>query len=83
MPADNLVRALRIFHGETQEDLARAIGRSRQTVSAIENGRWQPSLRTMQDIARHFRVAVDVVFPAVHVEERQDLVARVLVRQDA
>jgi putative transcriptional regulator len=54
----NSIRALRFTHGEmTQAQLAERIGVTRQTVIAIEQGRYSPSLEMAFQIARVFRVA--------------------------
>ena len=59
----NSIRALRFAHGEmTQADLAERIGVTRQTVIAIEQGRYSPSLEMAFQIARVFRVPLDEVF---------------------
>lgn len=59
----NAIRALRFAHGEmTQADLADRIGVTRQTVIAIEQGRYSPSLELAFQIARVFGVALDEVF---------------------
>lgn len=59
----NTIRALRFAHGEmTQADLARRIGVTRQTVIAIEQGRYSPSLEMAFQIARVFGAALDDVF---------------------
>jgi putative transcriptional regulator len=59
----NRVRSLRFTHGEmTQADLAERIGVTRQTVIAIEQGRYSPSLEMAFQIARVFGVALDDVF---------------------
>lgn len=59
----NSIRALRFAHGEmTQAALAERIGVTRQTVIAIEQGRYSPSLEMAFQIARVFRVALDDVF---------------------
>ena len=59
----NSIRALRFAHGEmTQADLAKRIGVTRQTVIAIEQGRYSPSLEMAFQIARVFGVALDAVF---------------------
>ncbi len=59
----NSIRALRFAHGEmTQADLADHIGVSRQTVIAIEQGRYSPSLEMAFQIARVFNVPLDTVF---------------------
>ena len=59
----NEIRALRASHGEmTQAELADRIGVTRQTVIAIEQGRYSPSLELAFQIARVFGVALDAVF---------------------
>ncbi|MCP2350967.1 helix-turn-helix transcriptional regulator [Nonomuraea roseoviolacea] len=59
----NRIRALRFEHGEmTQADLADRIGVTRQTVIAIEQGRYSPSLEMAFLIARVFGVPLDDVF---------------------
>ncbi len=59
----NSIRALRLAHGEmTQADLAGRIGVTRQTVIAIEQGRYSPSLEMAFQIARVFGVPLDDVF---------------------
>ena len=64
----NAIRALRFANGEmTQADLADRIGVTRQTVIAIEQGRYSPSLEMAFRIARVFDVPLDDVFqyPAI------------------
>ena len=59
----NRIRALRFEHGEmTQQTLADRIGVSRQTVNAIEGGKYAPSLEVAFRIARVFGVAIEEVF---------------------
>ena len=59
----NTIRALRFANGEmTQADLAGRIGVSRQTVIAIEQGRYSPDLEMAFQIARAFGVHLDDVF---------------------
>jgi len=59
----NSIRALRFAAGEmTQADLARQIGVTRQTVIAIEQGRYSPSLEMAFQLARVFGVPLDQVF---------------------
>jgi putative transcriptional regulator len=59
----NSIRALRFAHGEmTQAELAERIGVTRQTVIAIEQGRYSPSLEIAFRIGRVFGVAIDDVF---------------------
>lgn len=59
----NRIRALRFEHGElTQAQLADAIDVTRQTIIAIEQGRYSPSLEMAFQIARVFGVGLDEVF---------------------
>ena len=59
----NRIRALRFAHDEmTQAQLAQHIGVTRQTVIAIEQGRYSPSLEMAFQIARVFKVPLDGVF---------------------
>ena len=59
----NSIRALRFAHGEmTQAQLADRIGVTRQTIIAIEQSRYSPSLEMAFQIARVFGVPLDAVF---------------------
>ena len=59
----NTIRTLRFQHGEmTQQELADRIGVTRQTVIAIEQGRYSPSLEAAFRIARVFGAPLEAVF---------------------
>jgi putative transcriptional regulator len=59
----NRIRALRAEHGDlTQAELARRIGVTRQTLLAIEQGKYSPTLELAFQIARVFDVPLDDVF---------------------
>jgi putative transcriptional regulator len=58
----NKIKVYRAMHDLTQEDLARAIGVTRQTILAIEKGKYVPSLDLAFRISRHFRVNVEEIF---------------------
>ena len=59
----NAIRALRFAHGElTQAQLAERIGVTRQTVIAIEQGRYSPTLELAFQIARVFGVPLEDAF---------------------
>ena len=58
----NDVRALRTESGLRQEDLARAMKVSRQTINAIETGRYLPSLPLAIALARFFGRPVEELF---------------------
>lgn len=66
----NSIRALRAeAGGMTQADLARRIGVTRQTVIAIEHGRYSPSLELAFQIAHVFGRPLDDVFQYVPPKE--------------
>ncbi len=58
----NKIKVFRAMHDLTQEDLAAAIGVTRQTILAIEKGKYVPSLDLAFRIARHFDVSIEEVF---------------------
>lgn len=59
----NSIRALRFAAGEmTQAELARQLGVTRQTIIAIEQGRYSPSLEVAFKMARIFGVGLEDVF---------------------
>lgn len=59
----NEIRRLRFEHGEmTQEELAQRVGCTRQTIIALEQGKYVPSLALALRIARTFDVTVEDVF---------------------
>jgi putative transcriptional regulator len=60
----NDVRALRTEQQLSQADLGGRLGVSRQTVNAIEAGRYDPSLTLAIKIARHFGLTVEEIFHA-------------------
>ena len=58
----NKIRELRKDLGISQEELAKKCGVSRQTVNAIENNKYDPSLALAFRLARELRVTVDGLF---------------------
>jgi putative transcriptional regulator len=63
LPIANQIRRLRFEHGEmTQSELAEKIGMTRQTVAAIEAGKYSPSLEAAFRIAQVFGASLDDVF---------------------
>lgn len=63
LPIANQIRRLRFEHGEmTQSELADRIGMTRQTIAAIEAGKYSPSLEAAFRIAHVFGVSLDDVF---------------------
>ena len=65
---DNRVEQLRKTRGLNQEDFARAIRVSRQTVSSIENGKYNPSLELAFTISDFFGLPIEEIF----IHERSD-----------
>lgn len=63
LPIGNRVRELREAHGAmTQSELGEAVGVTRQTVAAIEQRRYSPTLETAFRIAQVFTVSLEDVF---------------------
>ena len=58
----NRIKVFRAMHDLTQEALARELGVTRQTVLAIEKGKYDPSLDLAFRIARYFGVTIEEVF---------------------
>ncbi len=58
----NRLRELREERGLTQEELAKALGVTRQTIIAIEKGKYDPSLKLAFRIARFFNRKIEEIF---------------------
>lgn len=58
----NRIREYRLENGLTQDELAEAVGVSRQSINAIERGRYTPSLPLALRFARFFRCSTDELF---------------------
>ena len=58
----NKIEAIRKARGIVQEDFARSLGVSRQTISSLENGRYNPSIVLAHKIAKYFGMAIEEVF---------------------
>ncbi|WP_092665925.1 helix-turn-helix transcriptional regulator [Agrococcus carbonis] len=59
---ESRVRERRQAEGLSQQALAQAMGVSRQTINAIETGRYDPSLTLAVHLARHFGTTVEELF---------------------
>ncbi|MGX7894600.1 helix-turn-helix transcriptional regulator [Tsuneonella sp. HG222] len=59
---NNRIRELRAAKGWSQGDFAEVLQVSRQTVNALENGRYDPSLPLAFSIARTFGLTIEEVF---------------------
>ncbi len=58
----NRIKVLRAMHDLTQDALAHHLGVTRQTILAIEKGKYDPSLELAFKIARYFNVSIEEVF---------------------
>jgi putative transcriptional regulator len=58
----NKIKVFRAMHDLTQEDLAREVGVTRQTILAIEKGKYDPSLELAFKMARRFGVTIEDLF---------------------
>lgn len=58
----NRIEEMRTANGMRQEELAKALGVSRQTVSSLENGRYNPSILLAHKIAALFGTTIEAVF---------------------
>ena len=58
----NRIEEIRKTKNIRQEDFARALGVSRQTISSLETGRYNPSIQLAYKIARYFNLTIEEVF---------------------
>ena len=58
----NSIKELRAMHQLTQEDLAHKVGVSRQTINAIEKGKFDPSLPLAFKLAHLFHTPIQGIF---------------------
>jgi len=58
----NHIRELRKERGVTQDELAGAVGVTRQTIISLENGKYNASLQLAYKIARYFALQIEDVF---------------------
>lgn len=64
VPVKNRLRVLRAELEWSQADLAKRLGVSRQTVNAIETGKYDPSLPLAFSLARTFKRRIEEIFEA-------------------
>jgi len=62
MKLENNLKVLRAKRNITQEELAEAIDVSRQTINAIELGKFNPSILTALNLAKFFETNVEEIF---------------------
>ncbi len=58
----NLIVQIRQERGIRQDELAKMLGVSRQTISSLENGRYDPSILLAHKIAKLFGMSIEEVF---------------------
>ena len=58
----NKIEDIRKEKGIRQEEFAKAMGVSRQTISSLENGRYNPSILLAHKIAKFFGMTIEEVF---------------------
>ena len=58
----NIIEQKRKERGMTQQQLAAALGVSRQTIGSLENGRYNPSILLAFKIARYFGLTIEDIF---------------------
>ncbi|TKC19064.1 helix-turn-helix transcriptional regulator [Robertmurraya kyonggiensis] len=65
----NRLEKIRKQHGINQEELAKALEVSRQTIGSLENGRYNPSILLAFKIARFFDMTIEEIF--IYVEDEK------------
>lgn len=58
----NKIKEIRASKGINQEELARALGVSRQTIISLENGKYNPSITLAYKIAKYFNSTIEGIF---------------------
>ena len=58
----NKIENIRKEQGILQDEMAKALGVSRQTISSLENGRYNPSILLAHKIAKYFGMTIEEVF---------------------
>lgn len=59
---NNRVEEFRNLNSEKQEDLAKIVGVSRQTIISIEKGKYNPSITLAYKIAKHYGKSIEEIF---------------------
>lgn len=58
----NRIEEIRSAKGIRQDELAKLMGVSRQTISSLENGRYNPSILLAHKIAKYFNMKIEEIF---------------------
>ena len=56
------IKELRARHNLTQEDLAKKVGVRRETIVFLEKGKYNPSLKLANDVAKALKTTIDELF---------------------
>ena len=59
---ENTLKVLRAMKGVTQEQLAEELKVTRQTIHAVESGKYNPSLELAFKLARYFETTIEEIF---------------------
>ena len=59
---ENRIQSLRNGRRVTQQELADAVGVTRQTIISLENGRYNPSILLAFKLARYFQMSIEDIF---------------------
>lgn len=59
---ENTIKVLRAVKGVTQEKLAEDLGVTRQTIHAVESGKYNPSLELAFKLATYFETSIEEIF---------------------
>lgn len=59
---NNRIEEIRKERGVNQAELAKALGVSRQTISSLENGRYNPSIELAYRLSKYFGMTIEEVF---------------------
>lgn len=59
---ENTIKVLRAVKGVTQEQLADDLGVTRQTIHAVESGKYNPSLELAFKLAQYFETSIEEIF---------------------
>ncbi|MCD6245305.1 helix-turn-helix transcriptional regulator [candidate division WOR-3 bacterium] len=62
MKLENRLKVWRAKRGITQDELAKAVGMSRQSINAIEKGRFVPSILTALKMSHYFETTIEELF---------------------
>lgn len=67
----NNIKVYRAIHDLTQESLAEKVGVTRQTINAIEKGKYDPSLDLAFKLSRLFKASIEEIFTYEGTENRE------------